>query len=112
MKKLLTLSMTLLILSLGMTEAETSAPSRLSGGIICDTLEDIVNFVEGNDAPTCGKLMSPFVGTHTFLGKYEAEGYTFDIVRYDFLEAVPFISVQYGWWGTPVPVYKPVGSDA
>ncbi len=83
---------------------EISAPMTLNGGIICDTLDDVIALLEKEPAPTCGRLMSAHIGTVTHVAEYEANGLMFNLVRFDFANPLNFPKIQYGWFGKPQAV--------
>lgn len=110
----LLLSMTLLMTYPHMSVAEenTSPPIPLSGGIICDTLDDVIAVIERQPAETCGRLVIPAVGTVTPVVEYEAHGMKFYLVRFDFMNPRGFAPIQYGWFGKPQPIPASLGAPA
>lgn len=82
--------------------AQTSDPIRMSGGLICDTVEDVTTFIATFELNTCGRLLGSVVGTVTPLAKFSHNGKTYTIVKYDFGEHPAVPQIQYGWWGAPV----------
>ena len=94
----------ILLASTSIATAETSPPFAMSGGIICDTLDDVVTYLDTEVANTCGRLVTPTVGTVTILGTYVVVNLEYTLVRYDFISPANFNAVQYGWYGQPKDV--------
>ena len=85
-----------------MTRAET--PGYINGGLICDTLEDAISYIQGEEAPTCGTLVIPTLAVVIELAPFEHDGLIFLMTQYDFLEPVSWgVQTQYGFWGAPQP---------
>ena len=94
-------------------DAETSAPLYLSGGIICDTLDDVIATLEsGILAATCGQLVGQHLGTVTPVVEYTVNNAVFNLVRYDFMPHPNLPSIQYGWFGRPTPIPASIGEPA
>lgn len=111
MFRILALTVLILLGTLAKGE-ETSPPLRLSGGIICDTLDDVIATLEsGTPAPTCGRLHGTHVGTVTPVVEYTANANVFNLVRYDFMPSPYLPPVQYGWFGKPVPIPASLEQD-
>ena len=99
----------LLILSLP-AHAE---PRMISGGIICDSLEDVERLIRREPQATCGRLVGAFPAEVTMLEPFEHNGLRFHMARYDFLRPVPWGNqTQFGFWGAPEPIRKPGELDA
>lgn len=86
-------------------QQKTSPPIRLSGGLICDTLDQVVqqidSFPSREIVEGCGVLQGSLVGTVTPLGSYESKGKQYNLSRYDFLQRTPFGQIQFGYFGPP-----------
>lgn len=82
--------------------ASMAEPRPISGGIICDTLEDAQLALQGERPPSCGVLKIPFPAEVTFLDTFVIRDHEFQLARYDFVVPVPWgVQTQYGWWGKP-----------
>ena len=88
-------------------EIKTVIP--ITGGLICDTVEQVHQAIQNTNANVegCGMLRSQYgvPATVTELETYEHDGHIFLMARYDFINPTPWGNqVQYGYWGAPVPV--------
>lgn len=88
-------------------ERTTSPPFVMSGGIICDTLEQAREFATNwrtvgfNGVDGCGVLRGRVLGTVTMMDPLETRTHTYPMARYDFLAGPLNGQTQYGWFGRP-----------
>lgn len=103
MKKFL--ATTSLVLLAGTTTAEADNPVAIRGGLICDTLEQVIESIKtpGVRVEGCGVLVRVMLATVTELEPYEHNGLLFLLAKYEFQANVNW-RVQYGFWGAPIPV--------
>jgi len=97
----------LLIGGTAMADDKTSPPIYLTGGLICDTLDQAIEQVGKTraDVPVsgCGVLRGNLLGTVTILAPFETKTHRFTMARYDFLSGPLEGQSQFGYWGRPVP---------
>lgn len=98
---------TLLALTACLVASSVSAePRLLSGGLICDNIEDVLSSIEAaRPVASCGILQGQVPAEVTHLAPFEFEGNRFLITQYDFTVPVAWgVQTQYGFWGPPVPI--------
>ena len=92
---------------------ETSPPLVISGGIICDSLEQAVEqidtFQSGDRewAEGCGQLVRPVLATVTLLGEQQIGQMVYQMAEFNFVGGQ--LPPQYGFWGPPQNVEDTLG---
>jgi len=84
--------------------------SNIEGGIICDTLEQVKDYIHKPAmlSPGCGRLVGMRPATVTMLPDYIFNGLRFHMTQYEFNADVPWgVPIQFGFWGQPEPVVTP-----
>ena len=84
----------------------SSPPMPLSGGLICDTLEQAIEAIQNPQTQVegCGILRGTRMGTVTPLPVFQHNGRAYRMAMYTFLGDPGFKPVQYGFFGRPVQV--------
>ena len=84
----------------------TSPPMPLSGGLICDTLEQAIEAIQNptTQVDGCGILRGVRMGTVTPLPTFQHNGRVYRMVKYTFLGDPGFNPIQYGFYGRPVQI--------
>lgn len=88
-------------------------PSVMSGGMICDTLGEVYDYIEAAATsdpslhpPGCGRLMQPMTMTWQVIELYEAHHFRFVLVRFLLHTEVGPVA-QFGIWGAPQQIDAP-----
>ena len=84
---------------------------NIGGGMICDKLEQVVEFIEGAQQSFpegCGRLMGTRDATITLLPDHIRDGKAWHLAQYEFKGDVPWgVPIQFGVWGRQTPTDLP-----
>lgn len=90
------------LLLIALVQACEAQPAVVSGGVLCDTPEDLKKaIVTKKLTPSCGFLQGEVVAMATVLERFHFEGMSYRIARYIVLSPWSENPIQYGIMGPP-----------
>lgn len=85
-----------------MAEEPANHPVAISGGLLCNTPEEVLSVIHGKREDGCGTLRGRLLAFVVFGEVYVYKGHAFQLAEYHFLMPTPWGNqVQYGFWGRP-----------